>query len=237
MINNKRWKYLVQYPLNEEMEVSPEFNSGNYFYNQPQRALALEVGIDENNDELHRLNLILQFGKTSGYEELSFYFNITNKENTKVTSQQKSIYDRNAANQYIPKELIGKKIFKEKINDMCKDLLTVEKPESFFMVTFEDYKDEKQISYYLDLVRIIQNNGYVMKNQGTSPENRYFWEFANKSILENYYSKEENKKWINFTPPPRDAEYWKNQDEIVDALLITMREKYVKKTKRRARKK
>ena len=50
--------------------------------------------------------------------ELSFYFNIVNKNRTQITTVPKSIYDRETAKKYLPKSLIGTNIFKEKINKM-----------------------------------------------------------------------------------------------------------------------
>ena len=153
--------------LFEEFQISQKFIK-NEFEKNGNNAIILEVGIDEGNDIQHTLNLILSFGNPSGYEELVFYFNIVNKDRTKITSNPKSIYDREIAKKYLPKELIEKYIFKNKINKMLKMLLNMKKPTKFFLETYEDYKDAKQIDYYLDLVNLILDNGYVINKQGVN---------------------------------------------------------------------
>lgn len=73
----KRMKQLVGYPIiTEEMEISSDFEKDVFSVTQNQKHVNLEVGIDPNNDELHRLNLVLMFTKTRGFNELVFYFSM-----------------------------------------------------------------------------------------------------------------------------------------------------------------
>ncbi len=48
--------------LREEMEVSDNFNKGNFGYIADKHAVFLEVGINPEDNELHRLNLIVSIG-------------------------------------------------------------------------------------------------------------------------------------------------------------------------------
>lgn len=210
---------LKKFLINEEMKVSSDFINNEFI--KHNKAISLEIGVDNENDIQHRLNLILSFGSPSGYEELSFYFNLTDKENTKITSKTKSIYDRNVVKEYLPPELVGQNIFINKLKEMLKELLKMETPDKFFMETFEDHTDRKQVDYYDNLVKIITENGYVIESQGVNPiTKKYFWQFLNKKSL-SQISESAEKHWKNFDVHStiRDKQYWKKHDENVEETM------------------
>ena len=229
----KRMQILANYPLLVEvMEISSDFNNNEF--KKQKNAVTLEVGINSENNEQYRLNLILSFGSPLGYLELAFYFNLTDIENLKITSKPKSIYDREIAKKYLPKDLIGKNIFMPKLKEMLKRLLKMETPEKFIMETFEDHTDRKQIDYYDNLVKIILENGYVIKSQGiNSVTKKYAWKFIRENTL-TPLSEATIKHWENFndTHSIRDEEYWKKHDAEVEIIMQEhmrqMRERDVK---------
>lgn len=117
---------------------------------------------------------------------------------------------------------------------MLKQLLKMETPEKFFMETFEDHADRKQIDYYYNLVEIILNNGYFLEKEGINPmSKKYFWKFFRKD-LNKPLSEATIKHWENFndTHSIRDEEYWKKHDAEVEIIMQEhmrqMREKDVK---------
>jgi len=216
----KRYKYLVKYPLNEEMTISPSFQNNVFEKNDARKSIALEVGVDDENKEQNRINLILQFSNASGYKELVFYFNVTDEENSKTTVVPAAIYDKNIVKRHLPKELLGKNVFRDKINEMFKILIIMEKPDYFFMESYEDFKDYKQISYYEQLIKLITDNGYEIEKQGVNINKKYYWKFVNKVILETeeYKDKIKNEDFI----PCRNnvPDYWEKMDELCEASLI-----------------
>lgn len=213
-------KTLNEMLIKEEMKVSPDFNNNNF--NEQNGAVTLEVGLDEDDEEHHRLNLILSIGSPSGYDEISFYFNLTNKENTKITSKPKSIYNREIAKKHIPKELVGKGVFMDKIKEMLKKLMKMKLPEKFFMETFEDHTDRKQIDYYDNLVKIITDNGYVIKSQGVNPvTKKYVWQFLRENMLAPL-SEETQKHWDKFdiNNIKKDEVYWEKHDARAEEIIL-----------------
>lgn len=208
------------------MQISPKFNDDNFELNSDKKAVALEVGFDDDNIEQHFINLVLQFEDISGYNELAFYFNVTNKDNTKITVEPKAIYDRNIAKKYLPKELSGKDVFREKTYKMLKELIKMEKPTIFFMETYEVYRDSKQISYYDNLVKLILENGYAIVDEGVGKiEKKYYWKFVNKNtpgfLPEGY--KDDN----NFGGLKKDAEYWRKMNELSEMTIIETKNKKI----------
>ncbi len=223
-------KALVKYPfLNEEMEVSAKFNNNEW--QEQKNAIVLEIGIDLENNEQHRMNLILSFGSPSGYLELVFYFNLTDIDNSRITSKPKSIYDREIAKKYLPKDLVGKNIFMPKLKEMLKQLLKMETPDKFFMETFEDHKNIKQKEYYDNLVAIIMNHGYVIEKQGVNPvTKKYAWKFLKRNSLPPLTEEEKIQDNLIFNKQRiKDEEYWKRHDaeaeKIMEEHMRQMREK------------
>lgn len=205
------------------MKTSSNFINNNYI--EQNNAVILEVGIDDENDIQHRLNLIISFGSPSGYNELSFYFNLTDKDNTKITSNPKSIYDREIAKKYLPKDLDGRNVFIEKLKEMLKQLLKMETPQTFFMETFEDHSNRKQLDYYYNLVRVIMDNGYMLAKEGVNPlTKKYFWKFVNENTLspltEEMQRQEDN---FNNRTGIKDEEYWKRHDERAEEIIKGIR--------------
>jgi len=220
----KRLKFLMNYGLlKEEMEVSEEFVNNNF--QKQQNAISLEVGIDRENTEQHRFNLILNFSYFEDIPELAFFFNVTNKENSKVTSVPKTLYSRKDSIKYLPKELVGKKIFKEKILIMLNKLLEMEKQNKFFMETYETYQNDKQISYYLDIVRVIQERGYVIEKQGINDFKKYYWLFSQVGVKNENIMTEEEKKWKNFKGTGKGSEWIDKMDKLNEKLVLNMGKK------------
>lgn len=218
-IREKVRSILKEILMQEEMKISSNFINNNF--NEQNRAITLEVGIDDENEVQHRLNLVISIDSPSGYSELSFYFNLTNKENTEITSNPKSIYDRKIVKNYLPKELVGKNVFMNKLKEMLEKLMKMELPEKFFMETFEDHVDRKQIDYYDNLVKIITNNGYVIKSQGVNPvTKKYAWQFLRENML-TPLSEETQKHWENFdiNKIVKDEEYWRRHDARAEEIM------------------
>ena len=216
--------FLSKYPLLEVMQVSDEFKKDEFFEAQSKsgdKVIRIEVARDFENNEQNKLNLFISFGKPTKYLELSFYFNITNKDGTKVTSSNQSLYNRKDVAKYIPKELSGKNIFMPKLVEMLKTLLSMEKPERFFMVAYEDYQNEKQKNYYEPLVQLLLKNGYAIKSQGVGKEKRYVWEFINtatKGVLPEGYKQID---WVNECK--RDEAYWEKHNKSVNESTLGKR--------------
>ena len=213
----KRMNKLARYPmLVEVMEVSSGFTQDVFNVNVDKKAISIEVGVDIENDIQHRLNLCLSFGNPEKYLELSFYFNLTNKENTKITSTPHSIYDREIAKKYLPQGL-NKNACINKLREMLTELLKMEKPKEFVMETFENHTDTKQLDYYNNLVDIIIKNGYALLKHGVSHNKKYFWQFVASHNLS------ESKHWKDFTGIIKDKAYWKRHEEYVNETWKDMK--------------
>ena len=199
----ERMKELFKYNfLCESMQISKNFTEENYGIHN--NVLNLEVATDPDNENQHRLNLIVQFSNASKYLELIFYFNVTNLENTKITSEKTTLYSRDDVKKYLPKELIGNGAFTDKLLFMINHIFSIQKPNIFFMETYDEYKIEKDIQFHRKLIPAILKNGYNISEEGANINKRYFWKFELKTIKE----LGENIK-EKFVCPIKDEAYWK----------------------------
>ncbi len=217
-----RIKELIYYPnlIIEEMEISSNFNENNFEINDESKSVVLEVGIDPENENQHRITLIIQFTNRSGYNELVFYFNITNKNKTEITVEPRSIYDKNIANQYLPKELQKSIAFFNKLKEMFKKLIIMEKPNIFFIETYEDYTDEKQLLAHNPIIEIILQNGYVIESQGlTHDKKKYHWKFVQKTEQQIKESKEDGFSEFIKTFK-KDDKYWAGILEDTKKIML-----------------
>lgn len=211
---------LANYTLiTEVMQISQDFKDDVLSANNDieKEFVSIEVGIDNENIIQNRLNMVISFANTSGYEELSFYFNLTNQENTEITSIPKSIYDRKVSKQYLPQGL-GEHACINKLKEMLTELLKIKSPPSFIMKTYDDSSGEKQISFFNNLVDVILKNGYMLQANGVDKEdNKYFWKFATNHNLA------KSKYWKDFTGITRDEAYWERHDKHVTEMWKGMK--------------
>ena len=67
-------------------------------------------------------------------------------------------------------------------NKLFKKLITMEKPLIFFMETYENFKDQKQLLPFRNIIPIILQNGYVIEEEGISHDKKkYYWKFVQKT--------------------------------------------------------
>ena len=86
----------------------------------------------------------------------------------------------------------------------------MEQPKGFFIETYENVNDNKQIGYFNDIIELILQNGYVIKKMGKNEiTKKYVWEFikADKVMTENYIPME----WSKI--PIKDEKYHTKADE------------------------
>ena len=89
---------------------------------------------------------------------------------------------------------------------------TMEKPNIFFMETYEDYTEEKQLLPYNSIIDIILQNGYVMESKGLSHDKKkYHWKFVQKTKQQLKESKESDELYKNFK---KDDKYWERRKEL-----------------------
>ena len=215
-----RIKELIFYPklLSEEMETSDYFKDNSFQEDKETKSLSTEVGIDPENDVEHRLALIMRFTNVGGYEELVFYFSLLDKKNQFVKGKE-TMYSRKESDQYIPKQLKGTIVFFNKLKEMFKKLITMEKPNIFFMETYENYVDEKQLLPFRNIIPIILENGYVIEQEGYSHDKRkYQWKFVQKTEQQIKESKADGFSEFIKTFKKDDA-YWKKFNEETRIIL------------------
>ena len=212
----QRIKELINYKFDgsfimEEMEVSDNFKNNNFIEQKNIRSIVLEVGSDPENDIEHRIVLILSFTYRDRYEQLVFAFSLLDKNNQFVKGKE-SIYDKNIANQYLPKELQKNIVFFGKLKEMFKILITMEKPIEFYIETYEDYKNEKLLLPYNKIIDLILQNGYMLESKGlTHDKKKYYWKFVQKTKQQLKESKEFDDWYKNFK---KDDEYWQHRKEL-----------------------
>ena len=205
--------------INEEMQISDDFNEENFILEKENRRVYIDVGIDIQNEKEHKSYLIVLFTNKQGFEELMFYFMVLDKNDRAVPGLE-TIYDRKIANKYIPDELKGTGKLKDKIIKMTQKLLNMENPARFIVQTYEDYKDEKQLDWHQPIIDLLLKNGYMLKNKGlTYDKKNYYWEFvqATKETLPEGY---EPIKW-----KPRDKEFYDNIRGISESIAKNIRER------------
>ena len=196
--------------ITEEMETSDNFTNNKFIEQKEIRSVVLEVGVDPENDIEYRIVLILSFTNRSGYEELVFGFSILDKNNQYVKGKE-SIYNREEVNKYLPKELQKSIVFFGKLKEMFKKLITMEKPLRFFIETYEDYKNEKLLIPYRNMIKVVLENGYMLKKEGLAHDKKkYFWEFiqATKQTLPEGYEPMDLSKIV------KDEAYWQHRKEL-----------------------
>ena len=214
----RRIKELIFYPklLAEEMEISDYFKDNNFQENKETRSLSTEVGVDPENNIDHRLVLIMRFTNVSGYEELIFYFSLLDKNNQFVKGKE-TIYDKNIANQYLPKELKSSIAFFNKLKEMFKKLIIMEKPLRFFIETYENYTDEKQLVAHRPIIQLILQNGYMIRNEGLSHDKKkYFWEFIQATEQQLKESKEDG---FDISKIKKDESYYQSIKENTTEII------------------
>jgi len=94
-------------------------------------------------------------------------------------------------------------------------LLNMKKPDVFFIVTYDEYKDQKQITWHQPIINLIIENGYNMVKQGIDPENKYYWKFVNRNNKQAL--KEHDEDEIKFKP--RD-EKWHEEMKKESAIIF-----------------
>ena len=200
----KRIKELIYYPklLSEEMIISKEFNEGSQ-KDEQNKVMYIKISEDPDDNETHYLDLIIRFDKSKGYNELIYYFLVSDVNNKTV----KTIYKRDEAKQYIPKQLQNQRIFVSKINEMFKKLIEMEKPDIFFIELYEDLEGEslKRIN---NIRELILKSGYNITGEGINKlTGRQYWRFSEKTKQE---IKESGKE---FVPTPLTEEDWQRIGE------------------------
>ena len=182
--NLKRFKELVKYPLNEEMLSSEDFEQFKIKKLPFKNAIILNVGIDSLNDDAHQLDLIAQLENIGGARELTIHFAVANKNG--VYKDNKALYKREDVAKYLPKTLTNQNIFRTIYRKMIKELLIMEnKPKRFYMITYDDYQNSTQLSYFNDIVKSIEDNDYDIEKQYKNKENKFVWKFKLKNLTEN----------------------------------------------------
>jgi len=210
----KRIKELIYYPklLLEEMQVSPEFSNDSKV-DKEHKISFITIGEDPDDNETHYLDLIIRFDKSKGYNELIYYFLVSDVNNKTV----KTIYKRDEAKQYIPKQLQNQRIFVSKINEMFKKLIEMEKPDIFFIELYEDLEGES-LKRIENIIELILKNGYNIDEQGINKlTGRKFWKFVEKTKQE---IKESEKE---FVPIPLTEEDWQRIGEETAEILSKYR--------------
>ena len=200
----KRIKELIYYPklLSEEMIISKEFNEGSQ-KDEQNKVMYIKISEDPDDNETHYLDLIIRFDKSKGYNELIYYFLVSDVNNKTV----KTIYKRDEAKQYIPKQLQNQRIFVSKINEMFKKLIEMEKPDIFFIELYEDLEGES-LKRIENIIELILKNGYNIDEQGINKlTGRQYWRFSEKTKQE---IKESGKE---FVPTPLTEEDWQRIGE------------------------
>ena len=202
--------------ITEEMEVSEDFKNNIFQEYKEIRSVALEVSVDPENDIEYRVFLILSFTNRSGYEELIFYFSLLDKNNQFVKGKE-TIYDKNIANQYLPKELKSSIAFFNKLKEMFKKLIIMEKPLRFFIETYENYTDEKQLVAHRPIIQLILQNGYMIRNEGLSHDKKkYFWEFIQATEQQLKESKEDG---FDISKIKKDESYYQSIKENTTEII------------------
>ena len=210
----KRIKELIYYPklLSEEMIISKEFNEGSQ-KDEQNKVMYIKISEDPDDNETHYLDLIIRFDKSKGYNELIYYFLVSDVNNKTV----KTIYKRDEAKQYIPKQLQNQRIFVSKINEMFKKLIEMEKPDIFFIELYEDLEGES-LKRIENIIELILKNGYNIDEQGINKlTGRKFWKFVEKTKQE---IKESEKE---FVPIPLTEEDWQRIGEETAEILSKYR--------------
>ena len=194
------------------METSDNFNSNNFITQKEIRSVSLEVGVDPENDKEHKIFLVMSFSNKSGYEELVFTFTILNKNNQFVKGKE-SIYDRRIVNEFLPKELQKSIAFFGKLKEMFKILITMEKPDVFYVETYEDFISERLLNPYRNLIPIIMQAGYYVEEEGVSHDKKkYYWKFVKKTKQQ--LKEDKNfEKFIN-DPNRKNEEYWEHRKQL-----------------------
>ena len=197
--------------ITEKMETSDSFKNNNFIEQKEIRSAILEVGVDPENDIEYRIVLILSFTNRSGYEELVFGFSLLNKNNQYVKGKE-SIYDKTVVDKYLPKELKGGVAIFNKLKEMFKKLITMEKPLIFFMETYENFKDQKQLLPFRNIIPIILQNGYVIEEEGISHDKKkYYWKFVQKTEQQIRESKEDG---FDISKIVKDDAYWESRKQL-----------------------
>ena len=158
----------------------------------------------------------MSFTNRSGYEELIFYFSLLDKNNQFVKGKE-TIYDKNIANQYLPKELKSSIAFFNKLKEMFKKLIIMEKPLRFFIETYENYTDEKQLVAHRPIIQLILQNGYIIRNEGLSHDKKkYFWEFIQATEQQLKESKEDG---FDISKIKKDESYYQSIKENTTEII------------------
>ena len=210
----KRIKELIYYPklLSEEMIISKEFNEGSQ-KDEQNKVMYIKISEDPDDNQNHNLFLGMRFDKSKGYNELIYYFLVSDVNNKTV----KTIYKRDEAKQYIPKQLQNQRIFVSKINEMFKKLIEMEKPDIFFIELYEDLEGES-LKRIENIIELILKNGYNIDEQGINKlTGRKFWKFVEKTKQE---IKESEKE---FVPIPLTEEDWQRIGEETAEILSKYR--------------
>ena len=193
--------------ITEEMQVSDDFKNNKFYIEKEIKSVTLEIGYDPENTMEHKIFLILSFSEG----HLAFAFSILDKNGQYVKGKE-SIYSREEVNKFLPKELQKSIVFFSKLKEMFKLLMTMEKPNIFFMETYEDYTEEKQLLPYNSIIDIILQNGYVMESKGLSHDKKkYHWKFVQKTKQQIKESKESDEWYKNFK---KDDKYWERRKEL-----------------------
>lgn len=195
--------------ITEEMKVSKEINNIQLKKQDNENITFLKIAEDETNDNEHNLFLYLMFDKKSFTKmpELSFFFQVTDI-NKKITSKPTTIYNRNDAKKYLPKELIGKGIITNKINEMFNKLITMEKPTDFIMSTYESLSGNS-LKRFDSLIKTIIENGYKLNEHKPNGMGGMYWIFSlEKQINESKLTKEEMDEFlIEYLKPRTQDDY------------------------------
>ena len=95
----------------------------------------------------------------------------------------------------------------------------MEKPLIFFMETYENYKDQKQLLPFRNIIHIILENGYVIEQERYSHDKRkYQWKFVQKTEQQIKESKADGFSEFIKTFKKDDA-YWKKFNEETRIIL------------------
>lgn len=175
-----RFKELVNYPqkLKEVMQKSPSFDK------EPEtngNVVIVKIAEDPENDEINQLNAVLLFNRqNTDIPQLYYYMTVLNKDGSKYTSNPKTMYKRSEVAKYLPKDMGGKGEITNKINEMFKKLMTMDKPITFEMKTDEALSGTSLIRYN-KLVELILANGYNMIENRVDVEGKTYWKFSQKT--------------------------------------------------------
>ena len=173
----KRFKELIKYPLNEEMQKSIDFDKNNIETNGMSKTVFLKIAENPYDDQQHSLYLFLLFDRKANPKlpELIYYFRALNKSGDKYTTN--TMYSRNESKKFIPKNMLSVGIITDKINLMFEKLIKMDKPIEFTMITYEKL-DNNSLKRFEKLVETIKNNSYFLIETVINKEGKNYWNFS-----------------------------------------------------------